>query len=775
MAERLGQRYSEPETYGDEDPLVELARIVAGRPGANGDGGRRRTDLADDDRAPAEADLARDLEAELLSDLQSSLGPGRRSVGGYVPPVVPGYGEGDYYAAEQEAEPGAAADGGEEYYASDYAGYQEPGYAADPDEGYAADGEPMADEGGPFYATEATFEPAAAEAGYGEEEEPAAEAYPGQAYEGAGAYQEAGAYGEPAAYGAEDDAVYDEDAADSGAPVYEDDAGYAAPPGYTAPSGYDEEPEADTTGAEAEEAYAPPAGEVAFGYMGLRRSAPAYDPGSPASARSAIGSASASAYDPPRLTQYGHGVGPADAFSGEEEAARPVARTQASRSPKFAGAEGYAPVALEPAYEPEAAAEDEYEPVPGYGEAAAAESLPPAASRRAPRAGRGRRQMIAVAAVLAVVFVGGAAALVLRSSSGTSAAVPPIIRADVTPTKIAPEEQPETVAANDPAKMIYERVAQPGSDAPAEDNAEIMLPQDDEPIADIPQTPQLADEGSRAISRIILPGAPGDDSVAPEPADPIAVAAAESAPAGDVAPVGPRRVRTVVVRPDGSIVSSEAEPADGTPAAEAPAAALDAAAQDPAPAEAAAVQPSPRDGDPLPRPNPGRDDEPAAAPQAAAAPEAAAPAARPVEAPARRTVEVTPVRPEPNAPAARQQNNAPISLLPANRQAAAPQQTRPAQSQPAQTQVAALPAGGGFYVQVGSQASQDAAATTYRDLQRRFPQLLGGRQPDIQRADLGARGTFYRVRVGPTASRDEAVRFCESLKAAGADCFVAQN
>ena len=53
--------------------------------------------------------------------------------------------------------------------------------------------------------------------------------------------------------------------------------------------------------------------------------------------------------------------------------------------------------------------------------------------------------------------------------------------------------------------------------------------------------------------------------------------------------------------------------------------------------------------------------------------------------------------------------------------------------------------------------------------------MLGSRQPDIQRADLGARGTFYRVRVGPAASRSEAVQFCESLKSQGADCFVASN
>jgi cell division protein FtsN len=57
-------------------------------------------------------------------------------------------------------------------------------------------------------------------------------------------------------------------------------------------------------------------------------------------------------------------------------------------------------------------------------------------------------------------------------------------------------------------------------------------------------------------------------------------------------------------------------------------------------------------------------------------------------------------------------------------------------------------------------------------MKRRYKSVLGGFEPDIQRADLGAKGTYYRVRIGPMASRGAALRLCEQLKSAGGNCFV---
>ena len=78
----------------------------------------------------------------------------------------------------------------------------------------------------------------------------------------------------------------------------------------------------------------------------------------------------------------------------------------------------------------------------------------------------------------------------------------------------------------------------------------------------------------------------------------------------------------------------------------------------------------------------------------------------------------------------------------------------------------------GYLVQISSQRSAEQAQSAYADAQRRFPSLLGSLTPQIQQADLGAKGIYYRVKVGPWATRDEAVKVCESLKAAGGSCLV---
>jgi hypothetical protein len=75
-------------------------------------------------------------------------------------------------------------------------------------------------------------------------------------------------------------------------------------------------------------------------------------------------------------------------------------------------------------------------------------------------------------------------------------------------------------------------------------------------------------------------------------------------------------------------------------------------------------------------------------------------------------------------------------------------------------------------VQVSSQRSEETAQSTFNDLQKRFPAILGKYEPNIQRADLGARGVYYRVRVGPFTGPD-AQKVCDALKGAGGDCILA--
>ena len=87
----------------------------------------------------------------------------------------------------------------------------------------------------------------------------------------------------------------------------------------------------------------------------------------------------------------------------------------------------------------------------------------------------------------------------------------------------------------------------------------------------------------------------------------------------------------------------------------------------------------------------------------------------------------------------------------------------------------AASSGGGYAVQITSQRTAAEAQASFRELRARFPNQLGGREPMIRRADLGAKGTFYRAMVGPFASSEQAAELCSGLKAAGGSCIVQRN
>src|SRR5690606_18759819 len=127
--------------------------------------------------------------------------------------------------------------------------------------------------------------------------------------------------------------------------------------------------------------------------------------------------------------------------------------------------------------------------------------------------------------------------------------------------------------------------------------------------------------------------------------------------------------------------------------------------------------------------------------------------------------------PAPSSPPAGQQ----VAAAPAPPPPAAPPAAAQRPAPPVGLQASNAPAAGAgdYIVQVTSQRSESQAAAAYRDLQRRFPTILGSLQPDIQKADLGAKGIYYRVRVAP-ASREVAASFCEQLKSAGGDCVVSR-
>lgn len=74
------------------------------------------------------------------------------------------------------------------------------------------------------------------------------------------------------------------------------------------------------------------------------------------------------------------------------------------------------------------------------------------------------------------------------------------------------------------------------------------------------------------------------------------------------------------------------------------------------------------------------------------------------------------------------------------------------------------PAAGGanFYVQVGSVREQSGADSEWKKIQAKY-NALNDMSHRVERADLGAKGTFYRIQAGPV-SKDKAASACDAIK-----------
>jgi tetratricopeptide (TPR) repeat protein len=86
---------------------------------------------------------------------------------------------------------------------------------------------------------------------------------------------------------------------------------------------------------------------------------------------------------------------------------------------------------------------------------------------------------------------------------------------------------------------------------------------------------------------------------------------------------------------------------------------------------------------------------------------------------------------------------------------------------------AAKAAPSGWGVQIASASSEDAAWTTWKNMQKRF-KVLGNKSPVVVRADLGAKGIFFRVRLAGFDDQNGAKSECSNLKSKGVACFVSK-
>lgn len=80
---------------------------------------------------------------------------------------------------------------------------------------------------------------------------------------------------------------------------------------------------------------------------------------------------------------------------------------------------------------------------------------------------------------------------------------------------------------------------------------------------------------------------------------------------------------------------------------------------------------------------------------------------------------------------------------------------------------------GGAVLQIGAYETQEIADGAWASFKARHLGVAGTLAEDVQRVDLGAKGIWYRLRMGPFSDKTAAIAACEKLKAEGATCFLA--
>ena len=111
---------------------------------------------------------------------------------------------------------------------------------------------------------------------------------------------------------------------------------------------------------------------------------------------------------------------------------------------------------------------------------------------------------------------------------------------------------------------------------------------------------------------------------------------------------------------------------------------------------------------------------------------------------------------------------------PAKTAVTAPVKQAPATTSAPVKAVAAKPApAGSYFLQIGAYRSEAEAMTAWKTYQSKHATLLSGLGPDVQKADLGDKGVWYRLRIATAADKDAAAALCDRLKAQNAACFLA--
>jgi hypothetical protein len=388
---------------------------------------------------------------------------------------------------------------------------------------------------------------------------------------------------------------------------------------------------------------------------------------------------------------------------------------------------------------------------------------------------RPRRGLLIAASIAGLFLIGGGGVYAWTTFSGGAAGSgePRVIMADKAPIKVVPEEKGGKTVPNQD-KAVYDRVAGDSASTPQQEQ---LVTSTEEPV-DVVQrtlTPETLPFDGPEDEIAAAASTPDDEGRLLPGVDEPETATADGA---NKPLVSPRKVKTMIVKPDGTLVAREetvSEPAAEVAAIDAKATATTGSAS----AGAAATANAAIDADvPLSVEQAAAEGQPrsALAEAAAADVEEAAPV---------RTVKTTAIdgtaaganTPVPETRPADQPvnvvgtvtENGNVSGTTTTTAEATPTvaETKPAAEA---TQVAAV-APGSYVIQIASLPSEAEAQKSYSNLSSKFSGVIGGRGVDIKKAEIPNKGTYFRVRI-PAGSREEANSLCNRYKSAGGSCLV---
>ena len=329
---------------------------------------------------------------------------------------------------------------------------------------------------------------------------------------------------------------------------------------------------------------------------------------------------------------------------------------------------------------------------------------------------------------------------------------PPVIHAADGPVKVAPPSEAAVQSPGDSGSLLTKDSA---STAPVK-----IVTHEEQPVDLAARAPAEPASGTAPNNVSTSPVAPNSETPLLAQSDNLGSAPVVAAPTSAVPVV--KGIRTVSVRPDGTLIAVNATPVAPTPTPT-PSAMPTPALRSGDTAAPAAIQPS----------TPSLDLPPAKPVQKSSARITASKtdttvASEPPSAPIQLNSAPKPVKPLPtklSPPAQAAPSTAPDVVAEATPADAAPVSTITPAAEPV--------AGGGWAVQLSAPRSDTEAQGQITRLQSKYASELAGTSLGVRKADVNGE-TIYRVRASGLSKADAAA-MCAKIKASGGDCFVARN